>query len=73
MINKEEEIIRLNKEILKLQKEFSQIDLKLHNPQFIEKAPPAVVAKEKAKQTELSDTLAKFKMRLSQLQSIQMK
>src|SRR5262249_20280030 len=68
-INLEEETARLNKEIAKLQKELAQVDNKLKNPQFVDKAPAEVVAKERAKQAELQMTLSKLENQLEQLKS----
>ncbi len=63
-INKEEETARLNKEIAKLQKDLAQTEKKLQNPQFVDKAPPDVVAKERSKQAEMLMTLSKLKKQL---------
>lgn len=59
-INKEEESARLKKEIAKLEKERLFIETKLQNPQFINKAPADVVAKEQQRQAELMTTLSKL-------------
>ncbi|TAK74914.1 MAG: valine--tRNA ligase [Gammaproteobacteria bacterium] len=67
-INKEEEIARLNREIAKAQKDLSFIEKKLENPQFADKAPAEVVAKERAKQVEIKATLAKLEAQLEVLQ-----
>jgi len=66
-INKEEESARLNKEIGKLQKDLSLIENKLNNPQFVDKAPAEVVAKERARQEELTSTLFKLRKQLEQV------
>ncbi len=65
-INKEEENARLNREIAKLQKDLSVIENKLNNPQFVDKAPADVVAKERARQVELTSTLSKLEKQLLQ-------
>lgn len=52
LINKDEELNRLRKEIERLQNEVDRIDSKLSNSSFIDKAPEAVVAKEKEKRTQ---------------------
>ncbi len=49
LIDKEAELARLGKEIDKLEKEVSRVEGKLNNPKFVDKAPEAVVAKERAK------------------------
>lgn len=66
-INKEEESARLNKEIAKLSKELTHIVNKLKNPQFLDKAPPAVVAKEQEREKNLRDKLTKLSSKLDEL------
>lgn len=66
-INKEEETARLNREIAKMQKDLSTIENKLQNPQFVDKAPADVVAKEKARLQEITATLAKLEHQLRAL------
>lgn len=66
-INKEEETARLNREIAKLSKDLQQIENKLQNPQFIERAPADVVAKEQAKHADIKNTLDKLQHQLAQL------
>jgi valyl-tRNA synthetase len=53
LINIAEESARLHRELAKCQKDFDVISNKLNNPQFVDKAPAEVVAKEKARQAEL--------------------
>ena len=52
------ELSRLNKELAKNTDETEKIKKKLSDQNFIEKAPKAVVEKEKSKLTELSDSAA---------------
>lgn len=61
LIDKEAEIGRLNKEIVKLEKEIKQSSGKLNNESYTAKAPAKVVQKER-------DKLAKMGHALSQLQ-----
>lgn len=49
LIDKDAEINRLSKEIEKLSKELTRVKDKLNNPNFTDKAPAAVVTKEKQK------------------------
>jgi valyl-tRNA synthetase len=49
LIDKEAELKRLEKEIAKLRSEVERAEKKLGNPGFTDKAPPAVVAKERNK------------------------
>jgi valyl-tRNA synthetase len=57
LIDKEAELDRLNKEIEKLEKENTRISGKLSNASFVDKAPAAVVDKEKQKQNDISSKL----------------
>lgn len=50
LINKDDELARLEKEIARIEGEIARIDNKLSNASFVDKAPAAVVAKEKEKQ-----------------------
>ncbi len=49
---------RLDKAIAVAAGDLARVEAKLANPQFTEKAPPAVVAKENGKKAELSDLMA---------------
>ncbi|WP_294615899.1 valine--tRNA ligase [uncultured Gilliamella sp.] len=60
LINKEDELVRLAKEIERIDSEIARIDNKLSNASFVDKAPAAVVAKEKAKQQSYIDDKAKL-------------
>jgi valyl-tRNA synthetase len=53
---------RLNKEITKLSGEIGRAEVKLNNPAFADKAPPAVVAQER-------ERLAGFKQKLATMQN----
>lgn len=66
-INKEEESARLNKEIAKLKKDLTLVENKLKNPQFVDKAPAAVVAKVRAEHEAFIATLAKLEKQLAQI------
>ena len=69
-INKEEESARLNKEIAKLQKEVSAIQAKLDNPQFVDRAPADVVAKENEKLDEGRKLLGKLQLQLEAMRKV---
>jgi valyl-tRNA synthetase len=58
LIDKNAELERLNKEIEKLEKEASRISGKLSNASFIDKAPAAVIEKERAKQLDITSKLS---------------
>lgn len=67
LINKEEESKRLDKEIVKLQKETERIEAKLNNPNFVDKAPSDVVIKEREKFKELESAILKLKAQQQKL------
>jgi len=60
LIDKDAEVARLQKERDKLEKEVGRLQGKLQNPKFVDKAPEAVVAKEKAKLADAESALAKI-------------
>ena len=57
LIDKEAELARLGKEIDKLRNELQRVEGKLGNASFVERAPAAVVEKERARLAELRDSL----------------
>ncbi|TAK61688.1 valine--tRNA ligase [Methylobacter sp.] len=57
LIDKEAELARLEKEIQKIKNDLPRIEGKLNNPAFVDKAPPEVIGKEKAKLTDLCSML----------------
>ncbi|NOX08531.1 MAG: valine--tRNA ligase [Gammaproteobacteria bacterium] len=60
LINKEDELKRLDREINKLQKIMQRSAQKLANPNFIDKAPAAIIDKEKGKLDEQGLALGKL-------------
>jgi valyl-tRNA synthetase len=69
LIDKDAEIARLSKEIERLGRDRQRAEAKLTNSSFVDKAPAAVVDKERAKLTELAGALEQLQ---SQLQRIQL-
>lgn len=59
-----EEQARLAREIAKAEKELQQVQNKLKNPQFVDRAPADIVAKEKAKCAELEMVVTKLQQQL---------
>ncbi len=57
LIDKEAELARLNKEMEKLTKDLERGEQKLQNPNFADKAPPDVVAKERQRMDEVRSSL----------------
>ncbi|KWS26450.1 valine--tRNA ligase [Pseudomonas syringae] len=60
LIDKGAELARLDKEIQRLQGEVQRVGGKLSNAAFVDKAPPEVIAKERAKLTEAEQALGKL-------------
>jgi valyl-tRNA synthetase len=58
---------RLHKERLRLEAEIVKAQAKLANRDFIERAPPLIVAQEKERLARFSATLAKVNEQLQQL------
>ncbi|HSW93185.1 MAG TPA: valine--tRNA ligase [Gammaproteobacteria bacterium] len=67
LIDKAEESARLTREIAKLTKETERAETKLHNPNFVDRAPGDVVEKERAKLAELKGTLTKLEKQLEKI------
>jgi valyl-tRNA synthetase len=67
LVDLDEERKRLVKEISKKTKELGGLDKKLENASFLERAPEEVVAKERLRQDELRDSLAKQQALLDRL------
>jgi valyl-tRNA synthetase len=66
----EEEEKRLDKELTKLRKEWTQIEKKLANEDFLQRAPQAVVAKEKDKIHSLEKKIEKLESHLKRIKEL---
>ena len=64
------EIARLSKEAEKLSKELSGVNNKLANASFVDKAPAAVVEKEKVRQADLQMAHTKLQQQLQEIQAM---
>ena len=60
LINKEDELARLAKEVAKIEGEISRIENKLANEGFVARAPEAVIAKEREKLEGYAEAKAKL-------------
>lgn len=69
LINIEEEIARLEKELKKLDGEVERVQKKLSNQGFVAKAPAKVIEEEKAKAKDYSEKREVVKRRLEELRS----
>ncbi|MDT8384279.1 MAG: valine--tRNA ligase [Gammaproteobacteria bacterium] len=70
LIDKDVEMARLSKEIEKKQQEVARIEAKLSNPSFVERAPEAVVAKEREKIAEILAALNNFEGQLERIKKM---
>uniref|UniRef100_UPI0021D489A7 hypothetical protein n=1 Tax=Methylobacter psychrophilus TaxID=96941 RepID=UPI0021D489A7 len=70
LIDKEAELARLEKEIQKIKNDLPRIEGKLSNPTFIDKAPPEVIDKEKAKLADLLSNLNNLEQQQIKIQSL---
>jgi len=70
LIDVQAEQARLNKERDKLLQDLTRIEQKLGNPNFIERAPADVVAKEQQRMSELRSALDKLDTQLTRLRSL---
>ncbi|HAB32933.1 MAG TPA: valine--tRNA ligase [Exiguobacterium sp.] len=67
LINIEEEIARLNKELDKYTKEVERVEKKLNNPGFVGKAPAHVIDEEKAKALDYTEKRQAVEARINEL------
>ncbi len=67
LIDLAEEERRLRKEIEKTRGEWDRLERKLANPQFVEKAPGEVVAKERSRAEEMRESLTKLQASLDRV------
>ncbi|PRP92458.1 Valine--tRNA ligase [Enhygromyxa salina] len=67
LVDLDEERARLTKDIAKKRKELGGLDKKLANEKFLQRAPAEVVAKERLRQADLRDNLAKQQALLDRL------
>ena len=70
LIDKAAEIARLEKAIGKINADVQRIDGKLSNAGFVEKAPPAVVQKERDRLLEQQSALAKLTQQMEQMRRL---
>ena len=60
LIDKDAEIARLDKEIIRKQTEVERAQAKINNPSFVDRAPADVVQKEKNKVQDLGHAIAQL-------------
>ena len=67
LIDKDAELVRLQKEIDKIGKDFARVEGKLNNPKFVDKAPAEVVEKEKAKMADMQTAIGKLEQQKAEI------
>lgn len=70
LIDKDAELIRLQKEIDKLEKDYQKIVVKLSNDNYLHKAPKAVVEKERQQFLLVESTIKKLKDQLEHIRAL---
>ena len=70
VIDKDEELARLSREIDKLQGDLKRVEGKLNNQNFVSKAPAAVVDKEKAKLIDMQGALGQLMEQRTRIESL---
>ena len=70
LIDKDAEIARLSKDIDKMEQERKRLDAKLSNKQFVDRAPEAVVQKERDRLAEIASALENLQVQLQKIQSM---
>jgi len=70
LLNLDEEIARLEKELAKWTKEVERVENKLSNERFVSKAPQAIVDEEKAKKTDYEAKQEAVKKRIEELRNV---
>jgi len=70
LIDKDAELARLNKEIGKLESNLEKTTAKLGNPGFVDKAPEAVVTKEKERAAEMASAVQNLKEQLVKISAL---
>ena len=70
LIDKDAELSRIAKQLEKTQQELARVAGKLANEGFVAKAPQAVLQKERAKQAELEQAVAKLQAQQAEIASL---
>ena len=70
LIDKESELNRLSKELAKKDREFETIKQKLDNPNFLIRAPKAIVEKEELKKQRLAEVIKNLEHKKSLISKI---
>lgn len=71
IIDKKAELKRLDKELMKLNKDLHSITQKLNNSNFVEKAPKEVVEQEKSRQIDIEKSIFTLESQIKQIHLIE--
>jgi valyl-tRNA synthetase len=69
-VKAEQALARLEKELGKLRSEVERVEKKLSNPNFVDKAPEAVVQKEQNKLAEAKSAMVKLEEQAERIRSL---
>jgi valyl-tRNA synthetase len=70
LIDKQAELKRLNKEMEKLKKELAKCTAKLENPKFTDRAPAAIVEKERQRVAKMNSSLQQLEQQETKIRAI---
>ena len=70
LIDKQAELKRLNKEMEKLRKELAKCTAKLENPKFTDRAPAAIVEKERQRVAKMNSSLQQLEQQETKIRAI---
>ena len=70
LIDKDAELKRLDKEIARLEGDVTRTEAKLANPSFVDKAPAAVVQKERERMGEAQAAIDKLRGQRDKIQAL---
>ncbi len=70
LIDKQAELVRLEKEINRINNDLPRVEGKLNNPAFVDKAPPEVIEKEQAKLAEMCSMLANLEQQHAKISAL---
>jgi valyl-tRNA synthetase len=70
LVDKNAELARLEKEIEKLKRDQEKLSTRLENPNYVQKAPPAVVEKERQNFEQITLTLAKLQDNYTKIKAL---
>lgn len=70
MIDKQAELARLQREINKLEKDYQKLNQMLQNPNYVAKAPAAIVEKEKKNFAHIQEVLKKLQIQYKNIEKL---